>query len=694
MTAVKPTVDTAKAGRREWIGLGVLALPTLLVSMDLTVLFLAVPALSADLKPSGSQLLWITDIYGFLMAAALITMGTLGDRIGRRRLLLTGATVFGATSLLAAQSTSPEMLIVTRALLGVAAATLLPSTLALIRNMFHDPAQRTSAIGLWTATFALGGLLGPLIGGVMIEHYGWASVFAMAVPIMLLLLGSGPLLLPEFRDPRPGRFDLVSAVLSLAGTLALVYGIKRAAQDGMGLLPLLCVMAALALGFLFVRRQLAGPEPLLDLRLFAVPGFTGALVANMVAIFAWMGTLLFIAQYLQLVLGLSPLAAGLWTMPSAGASVLGCLLAPVIARRVRSISVLISGLLVTAVGLCLLAQVTAASGLGVLVPAALISAGVAVVLTMGTDTVIASVPPAQAGAASAISETCTEVGGAFGIAVLGSIGAAAYRGALFDVDFAGTPLEAMRAARTTLAGSIEAAKLMPPEIGVNLVATARQAFVHTLALAAGIATLVVLVTTGVVGVLLPRRRAAINGSTHHGKESDMTPTETPRTDRTQATRFGHAVASVGQLTALYGVVAVLLLIGGLKFTAIEAEAVRPLISSTPLLRWMYSIMSTQQASNALGVVEIFTGLLLAAAPWSSRAGVAGGLLGSLTFLITASLLLTVPSWEAALGGFPALNAIGSFLIKDIVLLGAVLGITGKSLLQSRSRHRETLAASA
>ena len=174
----------------------------------------------------------------------------------------------------------------------------------------------------------------------------------------------------------------------------------------------------------------------------------------------------------------------------------------------------------------------------------------------------------------------------------------------------------------------------------------------------------------------------------------MTPTETLRTDGTQATRLGHAVARVGQLTTLYGVVAVLLLIGGLKFTAIEAEAVRPLISSTPLLRWMYSLMSIQHASNALGVVEICTGLLLAAAPWSSRAGIAGGVLGSFTFLITASLLLTMPSWEAASGGFPALNAIGSFLIKDIVLLGAVLGITGKSLLQGRSRHRETLAASA
>ena len=199
------------AGRREWIGLGVLALPCLLYSMDLTVLNLAVPHLSADLEPSSTQLLWIVDIYGFLVAGSLITMGTLGDRIGRRRLLLTGAVAFGAASMLAAFSFTAPMLIAARAILGVASATLAPSTLSLLRNMFLDPRERTVAVGVWIASFSAGGALGPLLGGLLLEHFWWGSVFLVNVPVMLLLLALGPRLLPEYRDPNPGRLDPISA---------------------------------------------------------------------------------------------------------------------------------------------------------------------------------------------------------------------------------------------------------------------------------------------------------------------------------------------------------------------------------------------------------------------------------------------------------------------------------------------------
>lgn len=509
MTTTGQALARPEAGSREWIGLGILALPTLLVSMDLSVLFLAVPSLSVDLKPSSPQLLWITDIYGFLLGASLITMGTLGDRIGSRRLLLGGAAVFGAASVLAAMSTSAAMLIASRALLGVAGATLLPSTLALIRNMFHDPAERTRAIGLWTMSFSLGGLLGPLIGGMMIEHAGWASVFLMAVPVMLLLLACGPALLPEFRNAEPGRFDLASAALSLGAMLSIVYGIKWAAQASGGILPLPCIVAGLALGFLFVRRQLSATDPLLDLRLLASPRFACALAANTVAIFAWMGTLLFITQYLQLVLGLSPLMAGLWTIPPAAASVLGCLLAPAIARHSRQSVPVPAGLLVTAIGLLLLSQAPVASGLAVVVCASmLISSGAAVVVTLGTDMVMASVSPGHAGAASALSETCMEVGGAFGIAVFGTIGAAAYRSGLAAATLNGVPPEVMQAARTTLAGAIDAARQLPPDTGIKLIAAAHDAFVHTLALAAALGSVAVLVASGAIGILLRRRPGA------------------------------------------------------------------------------------------------------------------------------------------------------------------------------------------
>src|ERR687892_1118262 len=219
--------ETPRAGRREWIGLAVIALPCLLYSMDLTVLNVAVPHLSADLKPSSAQLLWIIDIYGFLVAGSLITMGTLGDRIGRRRLLLIGAVAFGAGSVLAAFSTSAEMLIAARALLGVAGATLAPSTLSLIFNMFHDPHQRTFAIGVWIASYSAGAVIGPVLGGLLLEFFWWGSVFLLAVPVMVLLLVLGPVLLPEFRNPEAGRIDLASAAMSLAAVLAVIFGPKQ-----------------------------------------------------------------------------------------------------------------------------------------------------------------------------------------------------------------------------------------------------------------------------------------------------------------------------------------------------------------------------------------------------------------------------------------------------------------------------------
>jgi len=272
-------VTGARAGRREWIGLAVLALACLLYSMDLTVLNLALPAISTDLEPSSAQLLWIVDVYGFVLAGSLITMGTLGDRIGRRRLLLIGAVAFAAASVLAAMSTSAEMLIASRALLGLAGATLAPSTLSLIRNMFLDPGQRTVAIGVWITSFSAGAVIGPPLGGLLLEFFWWGSVFLLALPVMALILVLGPVLLPEFKDPDAGRLDLVSAALSLAAVLAVIYGLKQVAQDGLEWSPALSIAAGLGLGALFVRRQQRLADPLIDLRLFRVPAFSASLAA-------------------------------------------------------------------------------------------------------------------------------------------------------------------------------------------------------------------------------------------------------------------------------------------------------------------------------------------------------------------------------------------------------------------------------
>jgi DHA2 family multidrug resistance protein-like MFS transporter len=484
-TAVPP-----KATRREWIGLAVLALGALLYVMDLTVLHLAVPKMSADLQPSSAELLWIIDIYGFFVAGALITMGTLGDRFGRRRLLLVGAAAFGVTSLFAAFSTSPEMLIASRAALGIAGATLAPSTLSLIFYMFQDPRERTIAIGVWIGSFSAGSAIGPVVGGITLEFFWWGSVFLLAVPIMALLLFLGPRVLPEYRDPRAGRLDPVSAAMAIAAVLAVIFGLKQIAQDGVGPLPILAVLAGLGIGAAWVRRQQRLADPMIDVALFRVPTFNAALTVNFLAIFVAVGYFLFIAQFLQLVAGLTPFEAGLMSLPSAIGFIVGSQVAPRIVGRVQPAHLIGGGLAFGSLGLVLLTQVPATDGLLPLVIAsAIISLGLAPVFGLTTELIVGSAPPERAGAASGISETGAELGGALGIALLGSIGVALYRGGLATLP-AGLPTEAATAARDTLGGAVGAAGALPPEMADALIASARAACVDGMHVAAAIAAVV------------------------------------------------------------------------------------------------------------------------------------------------------------------------------------------------------------
>ncbi|MFI6291759.1 MFS transporter [Nonomuraea sp. NPDC050790] len=486
-----------KAGPRDWIGLAVLALPTLLLSLDVTVLHLAVPHLSADLAPSGTQTLWIIDIYGFMIAGFLVTMGTLGDRIGRRRLLLAGAAAFGAASVLAAYSTSAGMLIAARTLLGVAGATIMPSTLSLISNMFRDPRQRGLAIGVWATMFSVGIALGPVVGGVMLESFWWGSVFLLGVPVMAVLLAAGPFLLPEFRDAGAGRLDLPSVLLSLATLLPITFAIKELPVYGPRPLPLIALAAGLAAGAAFVRRQRRLADPLLDLRLFANRAFLGALLIMLISLATMGAVYLFVTQYLQLVTGLTPMRAGLWLLPPAIGLVVTSMAAPLLARRIPAGRVLAGSLALTAAGYALMTQVTAATPLLLIAAFFLLYVGSGPVSALSTDLIVGAAPPEKAGAASALGETSGELGLALGVAVLGSVGTAVYRGGLPpSVD--GVPVS--EGVRESLAAAVAGSDGSERVLGM-----AREAFTGGLTTVAGIGA-VLMAGAAVLALVTQRRR--------------------------------------------------------------------------------------------------------------------------------------------------------------------------------------------
>ncbi|MFI9588985.1 MFS transporter [Nonomuraea sp. NPDC052265] len=453
------------AGRREWTGLAVLASVALLLSIDLSVLYLALPHLSAGLGASAPQQLWILDIYSFMLAGFLVTMGTLGDRIGRRRLLLIGSVAFAAASVAAAYSVNAEMLIVSRALLGISGATLLPSSLALIRTMFTDVRQMGTAIGLWYGCFMLGMAVGPLVGGLLLEHFWWGSAFLMGVPFMAAVLVAGRLLLPEYRDPDAGRLDLASVALSLATILPAVYGLKEIARGGWQPVPVAAVVAGTAFGVVFVRRQRTLANPLLDLRLFGNRAFAATLGIMSLGGIVMAGTTLMTTQYLQTVESLSPPGAGLWLVPQNLAMIVALTVAPRLAARIGTAYVMAAGLGLGAVGLFLHTQVPSAGGTGLVVTGlVLASAGIALPMGAGNSVIMTAAPAEKAGSAASLTETSGEFGVALGVAALGSLGTAVYRDRLPEH----LPVEAVR---ESISAAVTAAKDLP-----GLLDLARAAF--------------------------------------------------------------------------------------------------------------------------------------------------------------------------------------------------------------------------
>ncbi|GAA1579139.1 MULTISPECIES: MFS transporter [Kribbella] len=492
---MKQQADT-RARSARWFALAVLVLAVLLVAVDATVLGLATPFLSEDLKPSGTQLLWIGDAYSFVLAGLLVSMGSLGDRIGRKRILLIGATAFGALSVLNAYANSAELMIVARALLGVAGATLMPATLALIRNLFHDPRERSLAIGIWGAAASAGMAIGPIVGGVLLENFWWGSVFLINLPVMAVLVIVGARLLPESRNPEAGPWDLVSVLLSMIGMIGVVYAIKEFAAHGFGWTPVVAGVVGLLALYGFVRRQRRLPIPLLDLSLFRSRGFSSAVLADLLTILGLSGLIFFLSQYLQLVQERRPIEAGLAELPAAIGSIVAGLLAGQVARRFSVRAVVAGGL--AAIGLALAALTTISQDTGYpLLGAALlvVGAGAGFSFTVTADVILSAVPKEQAGAASAVSETAYELGTALGIALLGSIVTGVYR------NFEG-PMGTPSAAHESLGGAVEAAAQLPSAAAAELLDAAREAFAHGVSIAAGVGAAVLLATAVAAWFLL------------------------------------------------------------------------------------------------------------------------------------------------------------------------------------------------
>ena len=410
-----------------------------------------------------------------------------------------GGAAFAAASLVAAFSTGPAMLIPARGVLGIAGGALAPSSLALIRHMFTDDRQRTTAIGIWISCFAGGAAIGPLLGGVLLQHFWWGSVFLPNVPVMALLLALGPRLLPECRERSPGRLDVPSALMAVGAVLASVYGIKRIAEHGLGSLGIAAILAGLAVGAAFVKRQSGLSDPLVDVGLFRLPAFSAALAANVASAFVAIGIELFTAQYLQLVLGMEPFEAGLWSLPSVAGIIAGSMLAPQLVRVVRPVRVVSAGLVLAALGLLVLTRAGAESGLAAIVAGStLIGLGVGPVGTLGTDLIVGSAPSERAGEASGISETGTELGGALGIAILGSIGTAVFR----DQIDGSVPTGLPSSAHQTLGGALDLDATLPRPVGQELVEASHAAFAHSLhvaaVVAAGVAVGVAILTAAIV----------------------------------------------------------------------------------------------------------------------------------------------------------------------------------------------------
>ncbi|MFJ3613211.1 MULTISPECIES: MFS transporter [Streptomyces] len=479
---------TARSGRNaaggdanRWAVLVVLCVSLLLVALDATILHVAVPSLTENLRPGATELLWIVDAYPLVCASLLILFGTLGDRIGRRRVLLLGYGIFGLASAVAALATEPWVLIGARALLGVGGAMIMPATLSIIRTVFPDRRERATAIGIWTAVAAIGAAAGPVLGGFLVEHYWWGSVFLINIPLMALILPLARRLLPESRGSAEGPWDVLGALMAAAGVLGCVLGVKRAGA-GEPLLSVLTagpLLAGALLLVLFVRRQRRRAHPLIDMRLFSRPAFTTSVGCIVLAMLALVGLELIAIQYLQLVLGLSPLETGLRLLPLTFAAMAAGATGSYTLRRIGPRRMVGWGFLLTAAAVLLLTFMGQHDRpLLLTVGFVLLGFGLQTTLFSAYESMLSEAPPRSAGGAAAIGETSYQLGAGMGIALLGSVMNAAYAPGLADVP--GVPAAASGAAANSLGEAYQVAERLGGTAGEALHTAARHAFVDGL----------------------------------------------------------------------------------------------------------------------------------------------------------------------------------------------------------------------
>lgn len=490
---------------RRWAALIVLLFPVLLVSVDNTVLSFAVPAISSALTPSGNQLLWIIDIYPLILAGLLVPMGFLGDRIGRRTILLIGGTGFALVSALAAFATDATQLVFARALLGIFGAMLMPATLSLIRNIFPDANERRKAVAIWACAFSGGAVLGPIIGGLLLEHFWWGSVFLLAVPMLLPLIIGGLLLLPESKDPKPGRLDPFSILLVILTLLPFVYAIKSLHSEPLYVVVGSAVIAILC-GIAFVRRQLASEDPMIDVRLFSNAAFSGALTVNLIGVFSLVGFIYFVSQHLQLIAGNSPIQAGLLMTPGLVLTMIFGLVSVPLANRFGSPNIMVAGLVLSALAYAVVVFAGSTGSVFWLMAAfCILGIGVGMSETLSNDMVLSAVPAPKAGAASAISETAYEVGAVLGIAVLGTILNTVYAAELKVPGVMDTTQT--EAATQTLSGAHQVAATLNGADAQALLASASHAFDQGVLITSSIAAVLALVAAIVVArVIKPTTR--------------------------------------------------------------------------------------------------------------------------------------------------------------------------------------------